>query len=80
MPHDVIALPHPSPAGPHEMFWSAQVMGVHVGGVGGPGTHEARSQIMYSRTFSCAVSPLASHSAGNTVAGESAVFVTWKSL
>src|SRR3984957_13082625 len=75
-----ISLPQPSPAGPQEMFWSMQVMGVHVGGVGGPGTQEARSQIMYSRIFSCAVSGLLSHSAGKVVPGPSDAFATWKSL
>ena len=55
-------------------------MGVQVGGVGGPGTQEARSQIMYSRIFSWAVSAVVLHSAGNVVFGLVAELVTWKSL
>src|ERR1700733_14028153 len=68
-------------------------MGVHVGGVGGPGTHDARSQIMYSRIFSCDVighgaalehaAPVVSfvrHSAGNVSPLVFVWLATWKSL
>ena len=61
-------LPQPSAAGPQVMLWSWQVLGVQVGGLGGP-TQEAKSQIMNSRIFSCAVIGPLSHSLGNTTAG-----------
>jgi hypothetical protein len=50
-----VRLPQPSPCCPHVAAGkSAHVFGVQVD-VGCPGTHWARSQIMYSRIFSCAV-------------------------
>ena len=65
---------------------------MHVGGVGGP-THEERSQIMYSRIFSCAVIgqgacvvhgmfvvSFVMHSLGKIVVGPVAALATWKSL
>jgi hypothetical protein len=46
-------------------------------------THEARSKIMYSRTFSCAVKGVVGHSAGKVVPYVLAPPLkvdTWKSL
>jgi hypothetical protein len=48
--------------------------------VGGGPTQEARSQIMYSRTRSCGVSALVSHSAGKRSAFVELWLLTWKSL
>src|SRR5580658_4296570 len=58
-------LPQPSPAGPQPMFCCAHVKGVQVGGAGGPGTHEARSQMRYSSAFSCGDIGAIGHSSGN---------------
>ena len=49
------------------MCWSVQLFGVHVDGGGVPGTHDARSQIMYSMIRSCESSAALSHSAGKVV-------------
>jgi hypothetical protein len=59
-----ISLPHPSPAMPHDSPCSAHVIGSHVdaGGV----TQDAKSKIMYSRIFSCALNVFV-HSCGNGV-------------
>ena len=62
-----MTLPHPSPAGPQLRFCSAQVRGTHVV-VGGGGTHDWRSQIMYSRVRSWGVRAAASHSSGKMAA------------
>jgi hypothetical protein len=48
-------------------------------GAGGGGTHEERSQIMYSRIFSWGAKAV-SHSAGNVWPFEPPELVTWKSL
>ena len=61
MPQLVISRPHPSPAGPQPICWAEHERGEHVG-CGGVTTHEARSQIMYSRIFSCAVIGVDPHS------------------
>jgi hypothetical protein len=45
--------PQPSPAGPHCAPWLAQSRGVHVGTSGA--THDPRSKIVYSRSFSSAL-------------------------
>jgi hypothetical protein len=52
---------------------------VHVE-VGGLGTHEARSQIMYSMIRSCELSAVWSHSLGNAFPFDCVALLTWKSL
>jgi hypothetical protein len=54
--------PQPSPAGPQLMCWAAQLVLLHVGTSGV--THDPRSKIMYSRSFSCGVIGPATHSLG----------------
>ena len=71
-------LPQPSPAGPHSMPWAAQVVGVQTGMYGV--THDPRSKIMNSSSFSCAVIGFESHSAGKWTFGLVLVLFTWKSL
>jgi hypothetical protein len=46
-------LPHPSSAGPQLKPWAAHVVGVQVGTSGV--THDPRSKIMNSSSFSCGV-------------------------
>src|SRR5580692_5364742 len=75
-----IRLPHVSLAGPQLRPCCPQVSGVHDDVV--LGTHEERSQIMYSRIRSCDVRSAAVHSFGNVVGafGSAPLTVTWKSL
>ena len=62
----VMMLPQPSPACPHWMPCCAQVIGVQLDVGGAVETHDARSKSMNASTFSCVVSGLLLHSAGNT--------------
>src|ERR1700685_2361058 len=60
----LIWLPHPSPAMPHDNPCAAHVNGWQLDG--GGLTHDAKSKIMYSRIFSCELNVF-EHSCGNGV-------------
>jgi len=77
VPQLAVSPPQVSPCWPQVPGKFAHVLGVHVGGAG---THEARSQIMYSMIRSCEVNAFASHSAGNVVPFDWVLLTTWKSL
>ena len=80
-PQFAVSPPQPSPCCPQVPAGkAAHVFGVHVE-VGGGGTHDARSKIMYSRIFCCeSIAEWSLHSFGNVVLFERVTLLTWKSL
>src|SRR5271163_4741103 len=77
-PHWLGVPPQPSPAGPHWTPCDTHVTVLQTGGLSGT-THELRSKIMNSSSFSCALMAPAAHSAGKIIPFESPTFSTWKS-
>ena len=80
-PQFAVRPPQPSPCWPQVPAGKfAHFLGVHVD-VGGGGTHDARSKIMYSRIFCCAsIAEWSLHSSGNVVPFDRFALLTWKSL
>jgi hypothetical protein len=71
-----ISGPHPLPAAPQSICWSEHERGAHVGW-GGVTTHDARSQIMYSRIFSWAVIGVVPHSCVASAGNEKRLVLLW---